>query len=201
LKSSSAAGSCSNARSSQPVASFYASCFVSRPVRGARRKGRSLYTKGRRRRWLHRKPFRPFGYRLLNEAVGRHTVCFNMYIGRAGKRGGLGKRLVTRSKSKARPTRARRVTLIFPPRSGFVQEKSDACPLASRSESIIICLDQAFHVAGSGIVVPVAVFATRWNSAHNDANTASCSPLEGVGPKRAGCLLGTRGESYGCTCR
>ena len=39
--------------------------------------GRSLYTKGRRRRWLHRKPFRPFGYRLLNEAVGRHTVCFN----------------------------------------------------------------------------------------------------------------------------
>src|SRR5208337_660059 len=40
-----------------------------------RDKGRSLYTKGRRRRWLHRKPFRPFGYRLLNEAVGRHTVC------------------------------------------------------------------------------------------------------------------------------
>src|SRR5271157_5462091 len=35
LTSSSAAGSCSNARSSQPVASFYASCFVSRPVRGA----------------------------------------------------------------------------------------------------------------------------------------------------------------------
>src|SRR5208337_4541697 len=83
--------------------------------------GRSLYTKGRRRRWLHRKPFRPFGYGLLNEAGGRHTVCFNTKVGRAGKRGGLGKRLVTRSKSKARPTRARRVTVIFPPRSGFVQ--------------------------------------------------------------------------------
>ena len=33
---------------------------------------------GARRRWLHRKPLRPFGYRLLNEAAGRrHTVCFN----------------------------------------------------------------------------------------------------------------------------
>src|SRR5208337_2219498 len=32
-------------------------------------KGRSLYPKGRRRRWLHRKPLRPFGYRLLNEAA------------------------------------------------------------------------------------------------------------------------------------
>ena len=41
------------------------------------RKGRSLYTKGRRRRWLHRKPLRPFGYRLLNGAAGRHTVCSN----------------------------------------------------------------------------------------------------------------------------
>ena len=40
-------------------------------------KGRSLYTKGLRRRWLHRKRLRPFGYRLLNEAAGRHTVCFN----------------------------------------------------------------------------------------------------------------------------
>jgi len=40
-------------------------------------KGRGLYPKGRRKRWLHRKPFRPFGYRLLNEAVGRHTVCSN----------------------------------------------------------------------------------------------------------------------------
>ena len=27
--------------------------------------GRSLYPKGRVRRWLHRKPLRPFGYRLL----------------------------------------------------------------------------------------------------------------------------------------
>ena len=31
-----------------------------------------------RRRWLHRKRLRPFGYRLLNEAAGRHTVCFNV---------------------------------------------------------------------------------------------------------------------------
>jgi len=31
-----------------------------------------------RRRWLQRKPLRPFEYRLLNEAGGRrHTVCFN----------------------------------------------------------------------------------------------------------------------------
>src|SRR5271157_1568145 len=31
-----------------------------------------------RRRWLQRKPLRPFGYRLLNEAGGRrHRVCFN----------------------------------------------------------------------------------------------------------------------------
>ena len=46
---------------------------------GAGAKGRSLYPKGRRgaERWLHRKPLRPFGYRLLNEAGGRHTVCFN----------------------------------------------------------------------------------------------------------------------------
>src|SRR5271157_1874351 len=85
------------------------------------RKGRSLYTKGRRRRWLHRKPLRPFGYRLLNEAAGRHTVCFNTQIGRAGKRGGLGKRLMARSKCKASPTQARRVGGIFPPRSGLVQ--------------------------------------------------------------------------------
>src|SRR5271166_1539837 len=84
--------------------------------------GRSLYPKGRRRRWLHRKPLRPSGYRLLNEAAGRHTVCFDTKIGRAGKRSGLGKRLLTRSKSKARPTQARRIVGIFPPRSGFVQE-------------------------------------------------------------------------------
>jgi len=99
-------------------------------------KGRSLYPKGRRRRWLHHKPFRPFGYRLLNEALGRHTVCFNTQIGRAGKRGGLGKRLVTRSKSTARPKRARRVIVIFPPRSGFVQVevfeiRSHRCPLGN----------------------------------------------------------------------
>src|SRR5208282_4074410 len=53
-----------------------------------------------RRRWLHRKGLRPFGYRLLNEAAGRHTVCFNVQIGRAGKRGGLGKRLCREARAK-----------------------------------------------------------------------------------------------------
>ena len=33
-------------------------------------KGRSLYPKGRRRRWFHRKPLRPFGYRLPERSRG-----------------------------------------------------------------------------------------------------------------------------------
>ena len=39
-------------------------------------KGRSLYPKGQRRRWLHRKPSRPFGYRLLERSRDGHGVCF-----------------------------------------------------------------------------------------------------------------------------
>ena len=50
----------------------------SRPV-----KGRSLYPKGLRRRWPYRKPLRPFGYRLLNEAASRWADCLPpMEIGR-----------------------------------------------------------------------------------------------------------------------
>jgi len=58
------------------------------------------------------------GTGFLNEAPGRHAVCSNTWIDRAGKRGGLGKRLVTRSKCKASPTQARRVTSTLPPWSG-----------------------------------------------------------------------------------
>ena len=39
-------------------------CPRKKPVQ----KGRSLYTKGRRRQWLYRKPLRPFGYRLLERS-------------------------------------------------------------------------------------------------------------------------------------
>ena len=46
-------------------------------------KGRSLYPKGLRRRWPYRKPLRPFGYRLLNEAASRWADCLPpMEIGR-----------------------------------------------------------------------------------------------------------------------
>ncbi len=41
------------------------------------RKGRSLYPKGRRRRWLHRKRLRPFGHRLLERSRDGHGVCFS----------------------------------------------------------------------------------------------------------------------------
>ena len=45
--------------------------------------GRSLYPKGLRRRWPYRKPLRPFGYRLLNEAASRWADCLPpMEIGR-----------------------------------------------------------------------------------------------------------------------
>jgi hypothetical protein len=40
-------------------------CPRKKPVQG-----RSLYTKGRRRQWLYRKPLRPFGYRLLERSRG-----------------------------------------------------------------------------------------------------------------------------------
>src|SRR5208337_609920 len=36
-----------------------------------REKGGSLYTKGRRRRWLQRKPLRPFGYGKLRRRENR----------------------------------------------------------------------------------------------------------------------------------
>ena len=63
---------------------------------------------------------RPFGYRLLNEAAGRHAVCFNVDWSR-GKEGRFGQATLTRSKSKARPKQAYRETATLPLRGGFFQ--------------------------------------------------------------------------------
>ena len=63
---------------------------------------------------------RPFGYRLLNEAAGRHAVCCNVDWSR-GKEGRFGQATRTRSKSKARPKQVHRETATLPLRGGFVQ--------------------------------------------------------------------------------
>ncbi len=74
---------------------------------------------------------------------------------------------------------ALRVMLVsLPVRVARRKEITGACSLASRSESTIVLLEQAFHGADSGMVVLAAIFATCSNSTHNHANTGSCSPLE-----------------------
>ncbi len=84
-------------------------------------KGRSLCPKGLAQTMTSPQAIAAFRIQALERSRGGGTR-FALILGRASKRGGLGKRLLTRSKSKARPTtQARRAPGIFPPRSGLVQ--------------------------------------------------------------------------------
>src|SRR5208337_3895972 len=74
---------------------------------------------------LHRKPLRPFGYRLLNEAAGSGTG-----FALIGRLNGWAREVVWESHWSCKVAQSRRIAGIFPPRSGLVQVEISGVPAA-----------------------------------------------------------------------
>jgi len=83
---------------------------------------------------LHRKPLRPFGYRLLNEAAGSGTG-----FALTRRLNGWAREVVWESHWSCKVAQGRRIAGIFPPRSGLVQveidrsSRHDACGRRGRA--------------------------------------------------------------------